>query len=103
MANFFKVFIRDFIIFSAFSLLVFMIVVYVQDLQVEDHVGTILMILAAIFFGLLIREFMERVIGGRHKKKRMAQIEQEQREMQKMSRNTSQSSTKVVPKKRRRK
>ena len=76
MVNFLKVFIRDFIIFSAFVLLVFMGVILIADLNIEDHVGTMMMMIAAVFFGLLVREFMERIIGGRQKKRRLAQVEE---------------------------
>ena len=95
MANFLKVFIRDFFIFSAFVLLVFMIVVFFADLNIEEHVGTVLMMITAVFFGLLIREFMDRVIGGRQRKKRREQVEQMQKEAPK-----PRSSTKVIAKKR---
>ncbi len=95
MANFLKVFIRDFIIFSAFVLLIFMVVVFVADLNIEDHVGTVMMMIVAVFFGLLVREFMERVIGGRQRKKRREQVERMQKEAPK-----PRSSTKVIAKKR---
>lgn len=95
MTDFLKVFIRDFIIFSAFILLVFMGVVFFADLNIEEHAGTVMMMIVAVFFGLLIREFMERVIGGRQKKKRLAQYQKEQNDIRKPK-----SSTKVVPKKR---
>lgn len=98
MVNFLKVFIRDFIIFSAFVLLVFMAVVFFADLNIEDHVGTVMMMIAAVFFGLLIREFMDRVIGGRQRKKRREQVEKLQQEAPK-----PRTSTKVIAKKRKRK
>lgn len=98
MVNFLKVFIRDFIIFSAFVLLVFMAVVFFADLNIEDHVGTVMMMIGAVFFGLLIREFMDRVIGGRQRKKRREQVEKLQQEAPK-----PRTSTKVIAKKRKRK
>ena len=98
MTNFLKVFVRDFIIFSAFVLLVFMVVVYFADLNIQEHVGTVFMMIAAVFFGLLIREFMDRGIGGRQRKRRREQVEKMQQETPK-----PRSSTKVVPKKRKRK